>query len=150
MDKFLGQRAEEQKKEKKQASSALLKKKLFRRGFAQVLQEVIHPAMMAINEKLRNRQMNGKMLRNGKTSEHLHENYGIYPYAANGVHFTISVVGDANLQKVVITITYLRAQADSTHKPVKTTEEQFDLADVSTGTFDKLVLAGIQEALAIK
>ena len=174
LDKLFNSHKEQQEKQLEEQRKVWRGQNKFIADFKKSLDEIIHPAMMDICSKLRDKHCYALWLRGRREKsnplEHIaefakppkidvksqflykhYENYYITaPELAEGISLVITVLGNFSLQKVCVITEYVKHNHSKPSTSVRKTEEQFDLSQITTELWDTITADRMKEMLAIK
>jgi len=165
---------DKQEKEAEENRNAWQNQKAFIADFRKALEEIIHPAMSSICDKLRKKRCLALSLkrRRGKSNPLLHvlhlvqppkideKNQFVYKHYENyyisgaeiatGFAFILTIVGNYPTQKVCVFIEYIKHQGNSPSNSIKKTMEQYELREVSVEFIDTIITTSLKELLSLK
>jgi len=173
LDKFFNSQKEQKEKKDEAQRKVWRVQNTFIADFRKSLNEIIHPAMLAICSKLRDKHCYALWLRGRREKsnplEHIaefaqppkmdvkanmlykhYENYYVAaPELAAGKAFIITMLGNYSLQKVCVITEYVKHNHSKPSTSVKKTEEQFELSQIAPELFDTIVADRMKEMLAL-
>ena len=154
LDDLLGKLTEEEKKKQAGDSREVRQKRItFRDAFRVALQNIIHPTMIKVNEKLRYAKRFGRVIREKKDGIYDYEKYEIHPATNNQLYFKITVLGNYDLLKVCVFSEYFSPVNGANRQmevSLKKAEEQFDLELITADLLEKIVANGMLETANIQ
>lgn len=148
LDNFLNRQQEQLEKDEQAQRELLKKQQSFTYAFKETLQTIIHPAMIAILDKLRFHNHLARVIHDKNTAQYYHEDYYIGPNTGDEKYFIISVAGNYDIEKVCISTEYFDSffeDGKRATKQLKKTEEQYALSQITPGLFAPIVLKAMNE-----
>ncbi|MBI4931224.1 MAG: hypothetical protein HY841_10715 [Bacteroidetes bacterium] len=174
LDNFFNSQKEQQEKKDEAQRKVWRVQNTFIASFKKSLDEIIHPAMMKILSKLRDKHCYALWLRGRREKsnplEHVaeftqppkidvkgnflykhYENYYIAaPEIAEGVAFILTILGNYCTQEVCVITEYVKHNHGNPSTSVKKTMEQYQLAQITTELWESITADRMKEMLAIK
>ena len=153
LDDFLKSRKEEAEQKENNEYELNRRKSAFDQLFKECQKKIIDPAMVKILLKVRTGASHGKVLHEKRVYPYCTQRYCIYPGTGNRIYFILAVVGNYDLEKVLISKDYateVQGLNGMEHKILKKTEEQYDVSAISQELLEKIVVAGMKETAEIK